>query len=72
MGEGEGSVRDYKLKSEVGYKLSQGMTAVGNQCKDCVHATPAGMEKGKWYCAKVRALVSHNGTCRELLWRNGA
>ena len=53
-------MRDYALKSEVGYKLSHGMWAIGHQCKDCVHASEI---KDGLFCSVVRAKVNAHGTC---------
>ena len=55
-------MRDYMLKSDVGYKLTGGMKAVGHQCKNCISASEI---RDGYYCSVVRAKVKACGTCTQ-------
>lgn len=61
-------MKDYETKTFVGYKISQGMSAVGHQCRNCMNAVEAEnpVRKDTLFCVHVRALVKPNGTCKRI------
>ena len=50
------------LKSEVGYKLSSGMRAIGHQCKNCVYAQEI---RDGYIRSVVMTKVKARGTCTQ-------
>lgn len=59
-------MKQYKTKIMVGYKITMGMRAVGNQCRDCAHSSQSELDPAALFCREIQQRVKQNGTCRSL------
>lgn len=59
-------MRDVPTKAFVDYRITSGMKAVGNQCKDCRHSCQSSVVADKLFCSKLYARVSSKGYCKLL------
>ena len=58
-----------KTKTQVGYKITMGMRAVGNQCRACAHSTQSEQDPAALFCLEIRQQVKPNGACSCLQYK---